>query len=186
MLKLKLKLQYFGYGPTHWKRLWWSARLKAGGEGDDRQWDGWMASLTQWTWVWANSRRWWGTGRPGMPPCVHGVTNSWTWLNNCTTTTSLWVTNPAGMGFDFIVIVPLLPSPCRFFFVFGHGESFFGRFQHPPVDGCSTASCDFGALSGGDEWMSFYSAILNRKPYYYLSLCMYVMLLFFPSTFQLP
>ena len=41
-------------------------RLKAGGEGDDRGWDGWMASLTQWTWIWASSRSWWWTGKPGM------------------------------------------------------------------------------------------------------------------------
>ena len=34
--------------------------------GRDRGWDGWMASLTQWTWVWANSRRWWWTGKPGV------------------------------------------------------------------------------------------------------------------------
>ena len=54
---------------------------------------------------------------------VHGVTKSQTRLSSCTT--SLWVTNLAGMGFDFIVIVPLLPSHCRFFFVFGHGGSFF-------------------------------------------------------------
>ena len=40
---------------------------------------------------------------------------------------------------------------------------FFGRFQHPPVNGCLTASCDFGALTGGDECMSFYSTILNQK-----------------------
>ena len=37
-----------------------------GAEGDDREWDGWMASLTQWTWVWVNSRSWWWTGRPGV------------------------------------------------------------------------------------------------------------------------
>ena len=41
-------------------------RLRAGGEGDDRGWDGWMASLTQWTWVWVNSGSWWWTGRPGV------------------------------------------------------------------------------------------------------------------------
>ena len=41
-------------------------RLKAGGEGDGRGWDGWMSSPTQWTWVWVNSRSWWWTGRPGM------------------------------------------------------------------------------------------------------------------------
>ena len=45
---------------------WFWERLKAGGEPDDRGWDGWMASLTQWTWVWVNSGSWWWTGRPGM------------------------------------------------------------------------------------------------------------------------
>jgi len=40
--------------------------LGAGGEGDDRGWDGWVASLTRWTWVWVNSGSWWCTGRPGM------------------------------------------------------------------------------------------------------------------------
>ena len=49
---------------THWKRLWCLEGLGAGGEGDDRGWDGWMASLTRWTWVWVNSGRWWWTGRP--------------------------------------------------------------------------------------------------------------------------
>ena len=44
---------------TQWKRPWCWERLKAGGEGDDRGWDGWMASPTQWTWVWANSGSWW-------------------------------------------------------------------------------------------------------------------------------
>ena len=51
---------------THLKRPWCWERLKAGGEGDNRGWDGWMASLTWWTWVWVNSRSWWWTGRPGM------------------------------------------------------------------------------------------------------------------------
>ena len=46
---------------------WCWERLKARGEGDKRGWDGWMVSLTQWTWVWANSRKWWRTGKPGMP-----------------------------------------------------------------------------------------------------------------------
>ena len=51
---------------THWKRPWCWERLKVGGEGDNRGWDGGMASSTQWTWVWANSRRQWRTGKPGM------------------------------------------------------------------------------------------------------------------------
>ena len=68
-LMLKLMLQYFGTWCeelTHLKRLWGWERLKAGGEGDDRGWDGWMASPTRWTWVWASSGSWWWTGRPGM------------------------------------------------------------------------------------------------------------------------
>ena len=51
---------------THWKRPWCLERLKAGGEGDDRGWDGWMASPTQWTWVWVSSGNWWWTGKPGV------------------------------------------------------------------------------------------------------------------------
>ena len=76
---------------------------------------------------------------------------------------SLWVTHLAGTGFDFILIVPLLPYSCNFFFVFGHAASILGRFQDPPVGGCSTVGCDFGALVGGNEHMSFYSTILNWK-----------------------
>ena len=51
---------------THWKRLWCWEGLGAGGEGDDRGWDGWMASPTRWTWVWVNSGSWWWTGRLGV------------------------------------------------------------------------------------------------------------------------
>ena len=51
---------------THWKRPWCWEGLGAGGEGGGRGWDGWMASLPQWTCVWVNSRSWWWTGRPGM------------------------------------------------------------------------------------------------------------------------
>ena len=51
---------------SHLKRPWCWERLKAGGEGDDRGWDGWMASLTRWTGVWVDSGSWWWTGRPGM------------------------------------------------------------------------------------------------------------------------
>ena len=69
-LMLKLKLQYFGHlmrrADSLKKTLILGERLKAGGEGDSRGWDGWMASPTQWTWVWVNSRSWWCTGRPGV------------------------------------------------------------------------------------------------------------------------
>ena len=51
---------------THWKRFWYWEGLGAGREGDDRGWNGWMASRTRWTPVWVNSGTWWWTGRPGM------------------------------------------------------------------------------------------------------------------------
>ena len=67
-LTLTLKLQYFGYlrqQTTHWKSPWCWERLRAEGKEGIRGWDDWTASPMQWTWTWANSRRWWGTGRPG-------------------------------------------------------------------------------------------------------------------------
>ena len=67
-LMLKLKLQFFGHlmWRTHWKRPWCWERLQAEGEGDDRGWDGWMASLTQWAWVWVGSGCWWWIRKPGL------------------------------------------------------------------------------------------------------------------------
>ena len=53
-------------GPTHWKRPWWWERLMVRWEGDNKGWDGWMASLTGWMWVWVNSGSWWWTEKPGM------------------------------------------------------------------------------------------------------------------------
>ena len=72
------------------------------------------------------------------------------------------VTHLVDVGFDFSVMAPLLPPRCSFF-VFECGVSFFGQPQHPPVDGCSTASCDFSTLAAGCEHTSFYSAILNQS-----------------------
>ena len=68
-LILKLKCQYLATRckeMTHWNIPWCWEWLKAGEEGDDRKWDDWMASPTQWTWVWVNSGSWWWTGRPGV------------------------------------------------------------------------------------------------------------------------
>jgi len=65
----KADTQYFGHlmrRVDSLEKLWCWEGLRAGGEGDDRGWDGWMASLTQWTWVWVNSGSWWWTGRPGV------------------------------------------------------------------------------------------------------------------------
>jgi len=64
---------------THWKRLWCWEGLGAGGEGDNRGWDGWMTSQTWWRWVWVNSGSWWWTWRPG-----DGVAKSQTRLSDWT------------------------------------------------------------------------------------------------------
>ena len=86
-LMLKLELQYFGY-------LMWRAdsfektvmlgRVKEGGEGDNRGWDGWMASPTLWTWVWASSGNWWWTSMlqyMGSERVVHNWATELNWLN---------------------------------------------------------------------------------------------------------
>ena len=68
-MMVKLKLQYFGHlmrGVDSLEKTLMLGGIGAGGEGDDRGWDGWMASRTRWTWVWVNSGSWWWTGRPGM------------------------------------------------------------------------------------------------------------------------
>ena len=80
-----LKLQYFGHlkqESAHRKRPWYWERLRAGGEGDSRGWDGWMASPTRWTWVWANPGRWWRTG--SLACCSswgHNKKDATVWLN---------------------------------------------------------------------------------------------------------
>ena len=74
---------------SHLKRSWCWERLKARGEGDNRGWDGWMASPVQWTWVWINSGSWWWTGRPGVLQSMGSqrVRHDWAtelnWLSAC-------------------------------------------------------------------------------------------------------
>ena len=83
--------------PTHRKRPWCWERLKAGGEGDNRGWDGWMASLTRWIRVWVASGSWWRTGKPGVLP-VHGVAESQTWLSNWTELKQSWARTQTKLG----------------------------------------------------------------------------------------
>ena len=68
-LMLKLKLRYFGHlmgRADSLEKTLMLGKIEGRRRGDDRRWDGWMASPTQWTWVWVNSRSWWWTGKPGM------------------------------------------------------------------------------------------------------------------------
>ena len=81
---------------THWKRPWCWERLKAGGEGDYRGWDGWMASLTWWTWVWVNSGSWWWTGRPG---------DSWGRKESDTTERLIWSDMKGNMIISLLIII---------------------------------------------------------------------------------
>ena len=66
---------------NHLKRSWCWERLKVGGEGDDRGWDGWMASLTGWTWVWVSSGSWLWTGKPGVLQSMGLQRVGHDWLN---------------------------------------------------------------------------------------------------------
>ena len=120
-LMLKLKLQFFcRLMLTYWKRPWCWERLKAGGEGDDRGWDVWMASLTQWTRVWVNSGSWRWNREP-WHAAVHGVTKSWTLLSDWTELNWLcnWIAfwihiNP----FYFPLVNFLLTSFAKFSFLY--------------------------------------------------------------------
>ena len=67
---------------THWKRLWCWEGLGAGGEGDDRGWDAWMASLTRWTWVRVNPGD--GDDREAWRAAIYGVAKSRAWLSSWT------------------------------------------------------------------------------------------------------
>ena len=84
-LMLKLKLQYFGHLMRRTDSLdktLMLGEMKVGGEGEDGGWDGWMASLTQWTCVWASCGSWWWTGKPGVLQSME--LQSRTWLSNWT------------------------------------------------------------------------------------------------------
>ena len=106
---------------TLWKRSWCWERLKAGGEGDDRGWDGWTASLTWWTWVWANFRSWWWTGKPDVLQSIGSQRVG----HNCTTEpkwTELFTTEAHAQS---VQSCPILCNPmdCRWASSSVHGIS---------------------------------------------------------------
>ena len=80
---LMLKLQYFGHliqRTDSLEKTLMLGKIEGSRRGDDRGWDGWVASSTQCTWVWGSSGRWWRTGKPGMLQSM-GSTKKWTWLS---------------------------------------------------------------------------------------------------------
>ena len=96
---------------THWKRPWCWEGLGAGGEGDDRGWDGWMASLTRCTWVWVNSRSWWWTGRPGMLRFMGSQRVRHNWATELTELMTYLFNNWKVAPFDLLHLFCLLPNP---------------------------------------------------------------------------
>ena len=105
---LKLKLQYFGHLMRRVDSLEETVMLGgmgAGGEGDNRGWDGWMASLTRWTWVWVNSGSWWWTGRSGVLRFTGSqrVRHNWATELNWTECWS-WSSNTLATGFKEWII----------------------------------------------------------------------------------
>ena len=124
---------------THLKRPWCWERLKVGGEGDDRGWDGWMASPTQWTWVWVNYGSWWWTEKPG----IHGVTKSQIQLSNLT-----------GMNWHVTwfleyIFVENLFIICLFFFI--HLHELIGQYSDIPLNACNL-------------WQSFNGSLFQVPP----------------------
>ena len=91
---------------THWKRPWCWEGLGAGGEEDNRGWDGWMASLTRWTWVWVNSGSWWWTGRPGVLRLMGSQRVGHDWATELNWTELNWMVS---LNYG---IWPILPHYC--------------------------------------------------------------------------
>ena len=87
-LMLKMKLQYFGHlmqRADSFEKTLMLGKIQGRRKGNHRGWDGWMASPSQWTWVWVNSGIWWWTERPGCSPrgCKESDTAEWqNWLTN--------------------------------------------------------------------------------------------------------
>ena len=130
-MMLKLKLQYFGHLMRRVGSLEKTLMLGvvgAGGEGDNRGWDGWMASVTQWTWVWVNSGSWCWTGRPGVLQYMGSqrVGQDWATEQHFPTSgfqVSLWLSKASQLFISTSV------SPTRLQMLWGERAVFFFSFS---------------------------------------------------------
>ena len=117
---------------THWKRPWCWEGLGAGGEGDNRGWDGWMASPTWWTWVRVNSGSWWWTGRPGLQWFMGSQRDGHRWMTELNVIVFLLIFCMDDLSIDkglikykvpynyFIVVNFLLHSCLLLLYIFKH------------------------------------------------------------------
>ena len=111
---------------THWKKPWCWVWLKAGGEGDDRGWYGWMASSIQWIWVWASSKSWWWIQKPGVLQSMGSqrVRHDWATQLNWTDIEDwviLCLDDPARsqqflLTFLMSLVLSLFWNSCKYFF----------------------------------------------------------------------
>ena len=92
-LMLRLKLQYSGHLMRRADSLRKTLSLKAGGEGDTRGWDGWMASLSRRTWVWVNPGSWWWTGRPVVMQSMGSQRVGHDWTTKLNASESMYLIN---------------------------------------------------------------------------------------------
>ena len=96
--------------------------LRAGGEGDDRGWDGWMASPTQWTWVWVDSRSWWWTGRPGVLWLMGSQRVGHDWLSN-------WTDGSWKIKMSMVRVLVICPGRAVLSLLCSKADSVWGRWK---------------------------------------------------------
>ena len=158
---LKLKLQYFGHLMQRTDSLEKTLMLGMyqGGEGDDRGWDGWMASPTEWAWVWASSRSWWCTGKPGVLQSMGSQRVGNNWATELMRVYECLLKWSPGIRFCSHPILTALPKFCTLYFFIWihlsrHGHKLFSLTITRSVQTLSTVL--FYRLSDG--WLHWTSS----------------------------
>ena len=114
----KLKLQYFGclmWRANSLEKTLMLGKMKAGGEGGNRGWDGWMASLTQLTWVWVNSGSWWWAGRPGVLQSMGWQRVGHDWMTELNWSKLEWEMSPIVWWLAYSLVLPTFLEISRSF-----------------------------------------------------------------------
>ena len=142
-LMLKLKLQYFVHlmwRTDPFEKTLMLGKIEGGKRRGDREWDGWMASSAQWTWVWVNSRSWWWTGKPGMLQSMGSQRARLDWVTELNWTKMFIL--PLELGFSFIFTFFFsLRSICHFL------NSTLNKYQ------------SFTILDGQSIWATFHTRV---------------------------